>query len=322
MSRMENIRFRMQEYTYRLMKKVGLKKDRPFLDSGDSVEKTFYGTPVVSGLRGNSIILEYLMKDKPCMVARIGTIEMGTLQAYIDKKVGVIPEIGARRIGLLCNNAGFFPAEEKAVEQFGEEYIHALKRVDLFGVFGSHAEDYVAHKYASSAKLMQISALGPYYFDMPWSSALKGKKVLVIHPFDESIKQQYSHRKDLFDDSNVLPEFTLITLRAVQTIGTNTEGFESWFDALNYMKQKISEIDFDIAIIGCGAYGLPLAAYVKEIGKKSVLMAGATQLLFGIKGARWDNAPITSKYYRDSWIRPGDAEKPKNADSVEGGCYW
>ena len=65
----------------------------------------------------------------------------------------------------------------------------------------------------------------------------------------------------------------------------------------------------------------PLAAYVKRLGKQSVVTAGATQLLFGIKGARWDKAE-TPVPYNDNWIRPRESEKPSGAQSVESGCYW
>ena len=75
---------------------------------------------------------------------------------------------------------------------------------------------------------------------------------------------------------------------------------------------------FDIAIIGCGAYGMPLAAYCKQIGKKAVHLGGATQLLFGIKGKRWDNYSL----YNDYWVRPLESETPRNAGKIESGCYW
>ena len=49
------------------------------------------------------------------------------------------------------------------------------------------------------------------------------------------------------------------------------------------MEDGIAEIDFEVALIGCGAYGLPLAAHVKRLGKKAVHLGGATQNLV------WDN---------------------------------
>lgn len=312
-------RFMLQAYRFGIKHK--LIKKREYIDS--VISKTFYGTPVVGSTIGNDLCRTFLESDQPCMLARIGTIEMGAVMAYMDKKEGLLKQIGEQRIYKLCNNAGFFPKQESAAEKFAQLYIDCAKELDLFGVFGEHNEDLFLKRYAPQAKLTQISYLGPYYFDEPWSKALKGKKILVVHPFENTIKIQYSNRANLFDNPDVLPEFAeLNIIKAIQTVADNTEGFSNWFDALEHMKKKIAEVDFDIAIIGCGAYGFPLAAYVKSLGKKSVLTAGSTQLLFGIKGARWDNTPLTSKYYRDSWVRPSQDEVPKQANKVESGCYW
>ena len=164
----------------------------------------------------------------------------------------------------------------------------------------------------------------PFGHPRPWSAALAGKRVLVVHPFVDTIEAQYrNHRADLFDNPHVLPEFELKTLRAVQSIAGNAPaGFRNWFEARDAMRARIDRIGFDIAIVGCGAYGLPLAAHIKAIGKKAVHMAGSTQLLFGIRGQRWDNTEIGRTLYRPSWCRASDLETPKNFQRVEGGCYW
>ena len=36
------------------------------------------------------------------------------------------------------------------------------------------------------------------------------------------------------------------------------------------MKSEIDKKDFDIALLGCGAYGVPLAAHIKQNGKEAV----------------------------------------------------
>ena len=155
---------------------------------------------------------------------------------------------------------------------------------------------------------------------------LKGKKVLVVHPFVDSIRYQYDHNRDkLFDNPDVLPEFKeLLTVKAVQTISDQQdERFDTWFDALKYMKDEISKLDFDIALIGCGAYGMCLAAHVKRMGKQAVHLAGWTQMLFGVYGERWiKDQSKYSKYINDYWIRLLESEKPKGAEKVENGCYW
>ena len=106
-------------------------------------------------------------------------------------------------------------------------------------------------------------------------------------------------------------------VNAVNSIGGGSD-YSSWFDALEAMKDEIDRKDFDIALLGCGAYGFPLAAHIKRIGKKAIHMGGSLQLLFGIYGKRWENYP----YINDAWIRPRVVDRPKGFENVEKGCYW
>lgn len=93
--------------------------------------------------------------------------------------------------------------------------------------------------------------------------ALAGKRVLVVHPFKKSILHQYERREKLFSNPNMLPQFDLQVIPAVQSLG-GTSIYKNWFEALNAMKQEIDKADYDIALIGAGAYGFPLAAHVKR----------------------------------------------------------
>ena len=156
-------------------------------------------------------------------------------------------------------------------------------------------------------------------------------KVLVIHPFEEEIKAQYKNREKLFKN-NLLPKFELKTINAVQSLGGDSD-FDNWFEALDWMKAKMDMIDYDICLIGAGAYGFPLAAHAKRTGKKSIHLGGSLQLLFGIIGKRWEDPNYGvrewqipkgsySSLINENWIRPGNHLKPKNAQQVEGACYW
>ena len=147
---------------------------------------------------------------------------------------------------------------------------------------------------------------------------------MVVHPFAETIRQQYdSHRSFLFVNPEVLPEFAALqTVKAVQSIAGNPVGFDSWFEALDWMKAEIDKKDFDIALLGCGAYALPLAAHVKRIGKKAVHMGGVLQFLFGITGKRYDENEKYKPYINEYFVYPKATDRPENASAVEGGCYW
>ena len=89
------------------------------------------------------------------------------------------------------------------------------------------------------------------------------------------------------------------------------------------MQKDISKLDFDVAILGCGAYGVPLASYIKNtLSKSAIYVGGGLQILFGIKGKRWDNHEIIQTMYNEHWARPSVQETPTDSSSVENGCYW
>ncbi len=279
----------------------------------------YRGYSVLNAEAGNAVIKQFVDNAMPAMVARCGATEMRCVGEYIT--TGIFSDKIRREIQEL---SGVFPATDSVLEKFCEYYMDCTAKADLLALWGVGAENKVVKtKCKKTAKYCKLEALEPYYFEEPWSEALRGKKVLVVHPFVESIKRQYEKREKLFEDQKVLPEFASLTcVKAVQSIAGEKTEFDTWFDALDSMKEQISKVDFDVAIIGAGAYSLPLAAYVKELGKVSVQMSGSTQILFGIKGKRWDNIPEVSKHFNEYWVKPSDEETPKHSKKVEGGSYW
>lgn len=289
-----------------------------------------------SGQEASDLIKSKIIDDKPCMMCRFGSIEFNATIRYLDvtrkskfpleKSVNYI--LGNTetfwwdndiKVGMQ-NNAGFFAATDESLNAFGNRMIEDIKNVDILGSWLNQETKVL--EFMKGALIVRLEDLEPYYHLNPWSEALEGKTVLVIHPFEQSIQQQYKKRKFLFKDERILPEFELKTLKAIQSIGGNDPGFNSWFDALGWMCDKIADIKFDVAIIGAGAYGLPLASYIKTLGKKSVHLGGATQILFGIKGKRWDERSFFQGLYNQYWVRPLPSEVPKDYQSVEEGCYW
>lgn len=274
---------------------------------------------VMTEQEGNHAISEMLGSEVPAYVARGGATEMRCIAEYL--RTGKFSEKIKSEIS---NLSGVFPNDADTLAKFCDMYINAISQADIVSLWGVGAESQVVHHKCLKSKFTELHALEPYYFCNPWSAALRGKKVLVIHPFKDSIEHQYyNNRALIYPDKDVLPQFAKLTcIKAVQSIAGQKTEFVSWFEALEYMKHEIDKSDFEVAIIGAGAYGLPLAAYCKEIGKQAIQMSGATQLLFGIKGKRWDNHPIISKFYNDVWIRPDSSETPTQKQKVEGGSYW
>lgn len=300
---------------------------------------------VIDRKQANGIIFDLLMKDEPCMISRLGSGEIGIVNNYLtahskDSLLQRCYQYITGNTGLpwwdtlyfksMRNNAGIFPESIEVLEKFSERYLNDIPEMDIIGSF-NYTEKYIPLK--SDIQRVHLECLYPFFVDNPWTIALKGKKVLVVHPFVETIKSQYSKKNLLFDNKDIWPDYELKTLRAVQSNAGNEVPFTDWFDALKWMEDEIAKIDFDFAIIGCGAYGLSLAATIKRMGKKAIHLGGGSQLLFGIKGKRWENTnygwpvfpDMNCKYYtlfNDYWVRPNTKEIPVNANKVEGACYW
>ena len=285
----------------------------------------------------NELVRQKILSQKGTMISKYGTTELKVIVNYlllenystfsIKKSLQYIT--GKRpflywneTLDPICNDSGFFPHDQQLLNQFAELYLQDMKDIDVLGSYVPN-EKYIIDRLSQCLKINIEGYYCPFIYDNPWTEALRGKKVLVVHPFSKSIENQYKRRELLFENPNVLPEFELITIKAVQTIAGEKSDFPTWFDALKYMEDEISKVDFDIALIGCGAYGMPLAAYVKRIGKISVHLAGWTQMLFGIYGNRWMvDQPEFAKYVNEYWVKPLPEEVPANYKKVENGCYW
>jgi len=270
------------------------------------------------------------------MIARFGSIELHALVNYLSivSKDTMFKKISNYIVGKggpfwwepwimkeMTKSAGFFPSSRKGLEKFAQLMFECIPQVDVLASW--RAEEIFFEEELLQAKKIRLPDLEPYYYQNPWSKVLEGKNVLVVHPFVSTIERQYKNREKLFINPDVLPQFNLLTVKAYSRF-IDEDLYRDWFEALDDMKNNILKKQFDIAILGCGAYGFPLASFIKEHGKKAVLLGGATQILFGIKGRRWDTHPVISRLYNDYWVRPSPEETPIKAKmmGVENGCYW
>lgn len=272
---------------------------------------------ILSEYDGNDLIRQLILSDEPCMIARLGATESRCIEKWMNHK-----DFDKENLENIKQLSGVFPNDSNSIAEFCEVYTEGILDIDVLAVWGVTAERNIYKKYCPTAKLINIMSLEPFFYDNPWSSAIRGKKLLILHPFVETIKKQLINKDKLFKNDEVLPDFKEVSyIKAVQSLGGSDE-YESWLEALKSMCSEIRKIDFDVAIIGTGAYGLPLASYIKSLGKQAILMAGATQLLFGIKGKRWEERTEYKELFNEYWVRPSSMETPKEKEKVEGGSYW
>lgn len=150
-------------------------------------------------------------------------------------------------------NAGFFPATEEAFRHFAQLMKDCMADVDILASW--RPEELLFRRQLAHCYNIVLDEILPTDRPESWTSALEGKKVLVVNPFADTIRRQYeTNRERIWNCAVTLPEFAkLETVKAVQTIAGNHDGFDNWFEALEYMEHEIDEKDFDVALLGCGA---------------------------------------------------------------------
>ena len=320
-----------------------------FYKLNDFWTRTFHSTPQYvppspDAQTSSDMIYDLLVSDKPCMIARYGSTELYCLSNYLGIRQGWKNSIrfiqgraepwwwAPERVYNMRDFSGFFPIDEPSINRFCEMMLVDSELIDLLASWLVKENNV---EVINKTPKIFLPYLEPWYADIPWTRVLDGKKIVVVHPFAKQIESQYiHHRTHLFANPGFLPSFHLRTVQAVQSLGGATvQGFPSWFEAMDWMKKELDKEDYDICLIGCGAYGFSLAAHVKRMGKKAVHMGGVLQLLFGIKGNRWQDPMygvrewglpenFYGRLFNEYWIKPGEETKPANAQQVEGACYW
>ncbi len=291
-----------------------------------------------TGKDADALIHRMLLSEGACMIGRFGATELAGMMCVRDiastlpvwKKYWKVfrgemratNRWNARIRQHMADWSGFFPLTDEALTRFTRLMERDAGYLDVLGSW--LAEEVRIRALFQQAAIIPIDViLYPYLQDNPWTLALEGRKVLVIHPFEASIKRQYVKRNLLFHGKTVFPECELMTLKAVQSLRGETDQFPTWFAALEWMCQQVDRMDFDVALIGAGAYGFPLAAHIKRSGRKAVHVGGGLQLLFGIMGKRWEDDAGLKPYINEHWVRPESHETPRDLGTLEsGGCYW
>lgn len=309
------------------------KKKRKAFQKKNCFLTRFGARYINEGQFGNDVIFHELQKNKPCLITRFGSTEFRIIDyfyTHMNQKNIVYPQ---KYKTDMKRQAGFFSNTDELLTKYACDTLQILRNVDVFApwmhLVTKVNEPRIFDEYNKHAKLVTLDALSSdlFFVKNPWTKYLKGKKVLVIHPFAKTIQSQYQKRKLLFGGREILPEFELFTIKTVQGLGDSEEikNFDNWFDALESMYRQIDTVDFDIALVSGGAYGMFLANYIKEKGKQAVHVAGALQTFFGIKGQRFENNQI-SQVMNEHWVYPSDEETPKGLEDfakTEGAnAYW
>jgi hypothetical protein len=287
-----------------------------------------------SVLAGNEVITQEietaLKENRGSLIGRHGTIELTMI--LLAKQTG---RIDIEKAKILERNAGIFPQTDPSIKQWIQEYSAATVYANVLaaGWYPPLAQAEMRHIAAANPKcqLIPLRSLEPYYSSQtPWTRLLDGQRVTVVSSFAITMGKQVHHASEIWPRSSlILPEPTKWSFVRSYYCPLLANGqcewpiqICSWADAVEYLEKEVMKTNPRIVLIGCGGLAMPLAFRLKQKGVIAIVLGGAIQLLFGIKGKRWETHDVISKFFTDAWVYPEGYEVPNGAKDVEGGCYW
>lgn len=297
----------------------------------EKIPRLLWDSTPAKRVSAQEAISQAISVGRPFCAARFGNDELTNLLRFqfqhlsAPGKLGFMLATGDPFFFLLRSRvrleaAGMKPLNNSNLERFWALWRGALPDVDLLGSW--LPGENLFSEFLPTANLSRVRELEPYRSKQPWSQSLAGKKVLIVHPFGDSILRQYhDSRPQIFNDERVLPAFEITVHCPPRGHFQEISGADHWFELYEDLVTDVLERDFDIALIGAGAFGLPLASHIKRSGRIAIHLGGATQLLFGIMGNRWNADEEIRSLLNDFWTWPTQSETP-NRGARKRSPYW
>jgi hypothetical protein len=273
-----------------------------------------------------------LAENRGCLIGRHGTIELTALLLEDAKTM----RVDNQRLFALEINAGVFPYQYIFIKDWLQAYKDASMSADVMAVAWhaplARAEWSLLDRINPNATRIPLRSIEPYYCRPThhWTRALAGQRVCVVSSFADLMEGQLESIQKVWPQCDtIVPKtasWSFVRSFYCPKVAKGKcqwpEGVNSWLDAVGLLEQEVMKTGARIVLIGCGGLAMPLAARLKQKGCICIVMGGAIQILFGIKGRRWETHPVISQYFNDDWIFPPDDMIPDGAGTVEGGCYW
>jgi hypothetical protein len=282
-----------------------------------------------------NLLADALQNKSSLLIGKIGTIECNILY-MLNLQTGIQPHLEFRDV--LEINAGVFPNDYSSVEHWAKEFGSAIMSANCLATgwyeHTKQQEDSLFRLWGWKGHQVPLRALEPYYADEEerWTSLLEGQRVCVVTSFSESARKQVEKGEERvwpMKKGSVWPssvEWSWVQTGYSPRLALGRAGWEEspedWSEAVSWVVAEVLKTEARIVLIGCGALGMLIGARLKQKGKICIVLGGALQVLFGIKGRRWENHSIISKFWNSEWVWPSTEETPRGSEGVEKSCYW
>ena len=278
-----------------------------------------YNTPFKSHSEANSIISTLIRTNIPFMASRLGNTESRITQEYLNGR------ISNYWMSWLYNTSGFYSRNNEIVledvNQYAELTIESLKNCDIN--LCRFENSILLINEISNNNTLNFDWYDLYtHIEQPnfWLGTIRNKKILIVSSINAQIKEQIPKFR-LIHNTDYSISCPVVYYDCPETYFKEERHESNWFETFNKIKTDISKIEFDIAIISAGAYGHPLAAYIKMLGKQAINICSGIYVLFGIRNKTQTIIRKISSKYNKYWIFPVKNNN-RNYIDIEKGGYW
>jgi len=300
------------------------------------------------GFRDNRVLYDYVTRklaaNEGFVIPRIAGHENNYAafgRIIRDQCGGKVPDGLAdyfkQTLPVMKNNAGIRISSTASIVDYSTLYLGAFENCQLFAGWESYgnvirhiqqSHDMITQWYLSSGQRTMFWAFAfdifHYVYDMPWTWALRGKRVLIVSPFEESFREKVPIRSQLYDGVDLFPDCEFLFIRPPQTQGS--EPSQEFSVELDGFLQRLDTLrgQYDVALVSCGGYGNLVCNAIYESGHSAIYVGGVLQMYFGVLGGRWlrERPDVVRLFLNSHWSRPKASERPKDCERVEGSSYW
>lgn len=288
---------------------------------GIQADKTL-ASRIISNAHYNAYLSEALKSNSPLLVCRIGGVEGQITYPLVDRSQDFKFSEGLLQQAKV--NAGINRNSLRYLKRLACRTATALTNADAVGLWNYIYQAELV-KWSGCPRVVMLQHMNPVTSNLdqePWTISLAGKRVLVVLPFPISLKIQFQKivKGELL--AGIWPrDVELIQFQPPVTFaGLNHSS--DWHDELLDTCARLSHVEFDVALVAAGGYGILIADYIKLMGKQAIHIGGSLQLLFGIMGKRWLANRQVTRHVTASWVSPCKEEVPPLHYKVDSSSYF
>tara|TARA_Y100000389_G_C17465612_1_gene525247 strand:- start:546 stop:2270 length:1725 start_codon:yes stop_codon:yes gene_type:complete len=212
---------------------------------------------------------------------------------------------------IMKTNAGIKISSFQSAENYSRQYLSAFEHAEIYSVWEPWGKIYgeinQSHDYVTSTfQKQQVWARTfdiYHYLHNPWTWSLKGLRLLIVSPFEDSIREKVSERSNIYG-VDLFPECNLVFIKPPQTQGDQdsrefSDELKTFYEELETKKDL-----FDVALFSSGGYGNLVCDYIyTHMGKSAIYVGGVLQMYFGIYGTHClrESKDVLRLYLNDHW---------------------